>query len=243
MLAAESLKDLVNQPDYSRKEKLLICMSTGAASPKAAGEIRALAVDAGCTEAKRWNVSDILARAKGLAIRTRDGWELTGPGRQRVGELVGSYVGTVAPRVAPGLRHHMTAVVEAETKAFLDEAVKAFEAGLYRAAVVLSWVGAVAVLQDHVVNHRLADFNAEASRRDSKWKRAKTRDDLSRLKESEFLHILEGLSVVGKSVKQELEGCLRLRNGCGHPNSLKIGEAKVAAHLETLIQNVFSQFD
>jgi len=43
-------------------------------------------------------------------------------------------------------------------------------------------------------------------------------------------------------VRQELEGCLKLRNGCGHPNSLKLGENKVAAHLETLILNVFAKF-
>jgi hypothetical protein len=29
---------------------------------------------------------------------------------------------------------------------------------------------------------------------------------------------------------------------CGHPNSLKIGEHAVAAHVEVLILNVFSKF-
>jgi hypothetical protein len=136
----------------------------------------------------------------------------------------------------------MTTVADPQTKEFLDEAVRCFEVGLYRAAVVLTWVGAVAVLQDHVVKMRLTDFNAEAARRDKKWRAAKTRDDLSRLKEAEFLHILEAISVIGKSVKHELEVCLKLRNGCGHPNSLKIGEAKAASHLETLLQNVFAVF-
>jgi hypothetical protein len=88
----------------------------------------------------------------------------------------------------------------------------------------------------------LAAFNAEAIRRDAKWKTAKTRDDLARMKEADFLNVLEAISVIGKSVKQELEGCLRLRNGAGHPNSLRMGEARVAAHLESLIQNVFAQF-
>jgi hypothetical protein len=154
--------------------------------------------------------------------------------------LAGTYTGAVAPRVASGLRHHMTTVTDPQTKEFLDEALRCFEAGLYRAAVVLSWVGAVALLQDHVVSTRLTDFNAEATRRDKRWKAAKTRDDLSRLKEADFLHVLESISVIGKSVKHELEVCLKLRNGCGHPNSLKIGEAKAASHLETLLQNVFS---
>lgn len=62
------------------------------------------------------------------------------------------------------------------------------------------------------------------------------------MKEVDFLNILEHLSLVGKSVKQELEGCLKLRNGCGHPNSLKIGDHTVATHVEKLVLNVFSQF-
>jgi hypothetical protein len=44
--------------------------------------------------------------------------------------------------------------------------------------------------------------------------------------ETTFLQIAESISMLGKNVKQELEGCLRLRNSCGHPNSLKIGVNK-----------------
>jgi hypothetical protein len=85
-------------------------------------------------------------------------------------------------------------------------------------------------------------FNVVAGRRDPKWRQAKNRDDLAGMKEYDFLQVLAAISLIGKSVKTELETCLRLRNGCGHPNSLKIGENRVAAHLETLIQNVFEVF-
>ena len=62
------------------------------------------------------------------------------------------------------------------------------------------------------------------------------------MKEHEFLQVLAAISVLGKNVKDELEGCLKLRNGCGHPNTLTVGESKAAAHVETLIQNVFAKF-
>lgn len=88
----------------------------------------------------------------------------------------------------------------------------------------------------------LTAFNVEAVRRDGKWKTAKTADDLGKLREVTFLEIAESLSVFGKNVKQELETCLRLRNACGHPNSLKIGANKVAAHLETLALNVYAVY-
>lgn len=90
--------------------------------------------------------------------------------------------------------------------------------------------------------HHLVAFNAEAQRRDPKWRSAKNADGLARMGESDFLNILEHLSVIGKNVKQELEASLKRRNGCGHPNSLQIGENAVAAHVETLILNVFAKY-
>lgn len=88
----------------------------------------------------------------------------------------------------------------------------------------------------------LAAFNAEAVKRDPKWRTAKNADDLARMKEFDFLQILPAIGVLGKNVKDELEVCLKLRNGCGHPNSLVVGEHKASAHVETLIQNVFAKF-
>ena len=62
------------------------------------------------------------------------------------------------------------------------------------------------------------------------------------MREANFLVVLEAISVLGKNVKQELDICLQLRNSCGHPNSLQIGENKVFVHIEMLILNVFSKF-
>ncbi len=54
--------------------------------------------------------------------------------------------------------------------------------------------------------------------------RKENADDLARMKEHEFLQVLEAISVIGKSVKNELESALKHRNGVGHPNSLKFAE-------------------
>jgi hypothetical protein len=92
------------------------------------------------------------------------------------------------------------------------------------------------------VANGLPGFNSEATRRDGRWKTAKTSDDLGRMKEHDFLEVLESISVIGKKVRQELQKCLQLRNGCGHPNSLQIADHKVSAHIEDLILNVFAKF-
>jgi hypothetical protein len=101
----------------------------------------------------------------------------------------------------------------------------------------------VSVLYRHVLSNCLPAFNTEATRRDAKWKTAKNADDLALMKEHDFLNVLEAISVVGKSVKLELQNCLTLRNGCGHPNSFKVGPNRVAAHIETLVLNVFGGSD
>jgi Homing endonuclease associated repeat len=141
------------------------------------------------------------------------------------------------------LKPHLLKISSAEVRGFVEEAINCAEAGLYRSAVIMSWVGAVSVLYDHVINYRLNDFNNEARRRDPKWKNAITQDDLALMKESEFLDILASLSMIGKNVKEQLKNnCLGLRNSCGHPNSLKIGRSTVESHIEILLLNVYEVF-
>lgn len=107
---------------------------------------------------------------------------------------------------------------------------------------MFSFLGAIAVIQDHIVNNKLDEFNREARRRNSKWSTAENRDDLAEMKEWELLQVLRGISVIGRSTKHELENCLQRRNGCGHPNDYRVGENVAAAHLETLIDNVYARF-
>lgn len=76
----------------------------------------------------------------------------------------------------------------------------------------------------------------------NRWKTAATSDDLGKMKEGDFLDRIEGISVIGKNAKAQLKAALDLLNGCGHPNSLKVGANKSAAHIETLLQNVFDPF-
>ena len=227
MIDAARLKDLLSKQEYSRLDKILLCLAVDDTQSKQVKEIKDLAVSAGLREIKKWNVSASLSSANGMAVRTAEGWELTSDGRKRISEIAGPYASSSAPIVASKVRQHLPSVTDAETKKFIEEAIECYEAGHLRAAVVLSWVGAISVLHKYVIGNRLCEFNAEALRRDSKWKKAKKSDDIGKMKESDFLHILEALSIIGKNVKQELEVCLKLRNSCGHPNSLQIGESRV----------------
>lgn len=98
------------------------------------------------------------------------------------------------------------------------------------------------VLKIEVHSKHLKEFNTEASRVDHKWKAAKTTDDLGEMKEFTFLERIHGISMIGKNVKEQLQACLKTRNGCGHPNSLKVGEPTVSHHIDLLMRNVFNVY-
>ena len=246
MLTEADLPESLYKKRLSRQDALLSILCVRYQKPKKTADIKMLGRNAGLTEIQRWNISDILAKSKGLAIRIRDGWAITSRGREHVRSLniLPEKKSRKVIHYASALRSATKRITNEDTAAFIEEAISSFEAELYRAAVVLSWVGAVSLLQDQIVSHHLANFNAEAQKRDASWKPARTKDDLSKMKESDFLDILASppISLIGMSVKQELKTCLQLRNGCGHPSSLSIGENRVAAHLEVLILNVFAKF-
>lgn len=241
LLGANDLKAWLHRNDFAPREKLLLTLATFDA-PCQVKDLSARSADAGFRIPKRWNISDTLGKSGGQAIRTPQGWEITDSGRQHLRNLGVTRIGPAAVQVARDLRAELPNIGDADTRAFVEEAIKCYEAELYRSAIVMSWLAAVDVLHGHVHAKHLKAFNAEAKRVDGKWKDARTTDDLGRMAESDFLDRIAALSLVGKNVKKELKDCLDRRNGCGHPNSLKVGANTVAHHIEVLILNVFKVF-
>ena len=243
MLKLDEAKRIVHGPKLSSRDQLLVLLAIDPVEPMPVQKIKARCATAGLPKLANKNLSDILGTTNGSVARTPQGWELQQPGILRVREIAqAANVNLVVTHSSQSLRGHADSVTDPLTKSFVMEAIKCFEAHQYRAAVVFSWAGAVALLHRHVFSKNLAEFNAEATRRDAKWRIAKQQDDLGRMKEHDFLDVCEAIGVVGKNVKQILQNeCLMLRNACGHPNSASIAENSVAAHIEKLIKNVFSR--
>jgi hypothetical protein len=240
-LEENEAKRLVHFEGRSRQEQLLIFLATSDSS-MSVGAMRDVASRCGVRGASHWNVSDILRKSDGAAILTENGWELTEKGESIVRALAHRGLPKLALlRTVANVRQHVGKVASRDAKAFVEEAISCFENGQFRAAVVLSWVGAVSLMHAHIVTNKLREFNAEARRRNAKWKDARSADELGRMGEHDFLDVLEAVGSIGKNVKLTLQNqCLSLRNACGHPNSLKISENNVAAHLDTLVLNVYS---
>lgn len=144
--------------------------------------------------------------------------------------------------LAKSLEKHAERIINPAVKLFVEEAVGCLNSHHLRAAVVLSWQGAYAVLVDYTFTHFRDTFSSEAQRRGFIKKKIESVDGFQRLKESEALLCMEASGVISKAVKIELENCLSRRNNCGHPNDFVIGEAQVAGHIESLISHVYIKF-
>jgi hypothetical protein len=239
LLKLDELKQWLHR-DLGKLDKVLLVLATQD-NPVAVTKINELAEASGFRVMRKWNVSATLGASKGKAIRTT-GWELTDAGKLHLRSIGVASISPAAMQVSVDLRAHLIKVTDSQTRDFVEEAIKCHEAALYRSAIVMAWLGAMDVLQKHVHSNHLAGFNSEATRVNGKWKTAVTQDDIGKMGDSEFLDRIEALSIIGKNVKAQLKGCLDLRNGCGHPNSLQVSVNKSAAHIETLLQNVFEKF-
>lgn len=240
MLSLSDLKGWIHR-DLGQRDKLLLVLAS-LGQPSQIKDIKEQARQAGFKIPASWNPSATLGKSKGLAIKIPDGWEITDSGRQHLRNLGVTKISAAAVQVASDLRAELPKIKDDNTRAFVEEAIKCWEAELYRSAIVMSWLAAVDVLHNCVLSKHLKNFNTEAKRIDGKWKDAKTADDLGRMREADFLDRLVALSIIGKNTKAELKGCLDRRNGCGHPNSLMIGANTVAHHIEILLLNVFQKF-
>tara|TARA_R110000751_G_scaffold79953_5_gene161184 strand:+ start:2432 stop:3163 length:732 start_codon:yes stop_codon:yes gene_type:complete len=238
-----NLPNILSNPGLSRKEKILIVLAVDEFAPKQVKDVKTIGIENGLVEISNWNISQLLKDLGANAVKLPAGWVASNSGKSALTELGVLNQSSPALRSNVLLRKYLSKVSSESSKNFLEEAVTGLEHGLLRSAVVLSWVGAVSIMYEEVVANYLTDFNNEAVRRNSKWKPAKNIDGLTVMKEHDFLQVVSAISLLGRNTKQELEQCLKLRNSCGHPSTLKLGENRVASHIEILALNVYQQFN
>ena len=212
--------------------------------PAKTTDISDFGVRIGFREVGRWNLSDILRKAslEGQVAQLQSGWKLLPPGVQLLKKTGMVLDAPLIAEIRHDLRKHLTQVVDAERRRFLEEAIGCFDAGHPRAAIVLSWVGAAHILQEHIVEHNLAAFNAAGASRFPKFKPIQNIKDFGAIKEEDMLQICQDASLFSKAEKQELSERLGLRNRCGHPNPLIVEEHVAASHLATLLKNVYARY-
>lgn len=127
-----------------------------------------------------------------MVIKIKDGWVLTNKGIE--------YLKTKKlTNHSPTAKQHLDLdklarkIKSPYVQDFVIEAVSCIENNLLKSAVVFSWVGAISVLYEYVEANKLKQFNLEAKKRDNRWKDAINIEGLSKMKEYDFLQIIEGI--------------------------------------------------
>ena len=160
MLTLEQLKQAVHQRNISKTDVTLLCVAAGGGKSVSTSDAKKLAISSGVRRAAQINFSAHLHSAEDKVFKVPDGWELTDKGRKYVAGLAAVQL-TESPAAAEAqsLRALLPKLKNADARAFLAEAIVCAEQSLFRAAVVLSWVGAMALLHDHVIAKHLSAMN------------------------------------------------------------------------------------
>lgn len=196
----------------------------------------------------RWrniNVADVLAKSGHYVTNVgsegnRLLWRLTDSGAVQVRSLLS------LPEAEPEIEHDVSSLAavaaripNAETREYVEEAIKCLQVGARRAAVVFLWTGAVRVLQERMLNGNRNSLNAAIQKHDPKARMISSLDHFSYIKDRTTLLAAQDMGFVDKSEKDTLQDALNLRNRCGHPAKYKPGEKKVSSYIEDLMQVAF----
>lgn len=243
-----SVRELAKTGQRAPALLLLSQLDQPATTPK----IRDKGTKIGFRDVAQWNLSAILSVAAkdGQVAQLSTGWRLLAPGFKIIEQHYKPEAAIIL-ETRHALRAHLEKIADSQRRAFIDEAIKSFDVKAYRAAIVLSWVGAAHIIQDHIILHHRTAFNAAGAARVTKaaasgnkynFSPVKSAKDFGVIGEAEMLQLCQDASILHKAEKQILQDRLDLRNQCGHPNPLVIAEHAVASHIEILMLNVYSKY-
>ncbi len=237
------LRESLARRDVSKTDKylLIVAMHDG---PMKSNDIRAVARQNGWRDGANSIPGDYLKQTTN-AIYVPTGWTVKEACKKSLADRgLMNPAGVLTP-VTEALERYLTDVHDPDKARFVEEAIQCVKNKAYRSAIVLTWVGAVYLLYQHVLKNKLTEFNQEGHRRFQKkgWNDVVDVDDLATaVPESVFLNMLEHIGVVSKSEQKELQNCLDRRNTAGHPNSASFEEVTVGAHIHELIAKVYSKY-
>lgn len=130
---------------------------------------------------------------------------------------------------------------------YLDEAVRCYEGGMYRAAVLMVWSACIQHLFSVIDDRRGGTKAMEAANRarfgkgdppPSSYKKISKTDDLLYFKEANVLLIAEDAGLINRNARGLLDEKLKLRNRCGHPTRYKPGREETVIFIESLLVNI-----
>jgi len=181
----------------------------------------------------------LVERADGRYVLVQEGLRRA---RQLAQPAVTPDVARLVADISPHLASYLGKISDANERDYVTEAMSCLQIGAYRAAVVLTWAGAVFNLRRKIQRLGFDKFNAKFAELYPKSSRdpVVSLEDLEEYKDSELLRVCNKLGILSDTAHKHLKPQLDLRNTCGHPTEDKPDVYTVGSFFERIIRYVFS---
>jgi hypothetical protein len=125
-------------------------------------------------------------------------------------------------------------------RTYLDEALACFNAGAFRASIVMCWNLAYDHLCEFVLSTYLSGFNSQLPKSFPKADISVVgkKDDFQELKESQVLQVCKSVNIISGSLHKILKEKLDRRNIAAHPSGVVVAQPTAEEFIKDLIENV-----
>jgi len=176
------------------------------------------------------------------ALKNPLGYALEGKVRSTLDQKYGHRPATVmVDRILADLPNQVPDLAE---RTFLDETIRCFRAGAFRATIVMAWNLSYHHLCDFVLRKYLVEFNAQWPKSmpkhylDCRIKAIGAYDDFGELKESQVVQICRLANIINNDLRKILDEKLGKRNSAAHPSSVTIAPHTAEEYIIDLVNNV-----
>ena len=187
-------------------------------------------------------LAQLAAKKPPELLKNKSGYRLEKRVRDGFDKKYGQRASTI--QVTNLLKELPSKLPDLSERTYLDESLKCFEVGAFRAAIVMTWNLAYHHLCDFILTKRLSDFNTRwpvvfQGHHSKGAKLIGKMDDFGDLlKESEVIRIAKSASIISNDVAKILDDKLGRRNSAAHPSGVKIEQLQAEEFIDDLVKNV-----
>ncbi|MFY1916763.1 hypothetical protein ACOTGI_06395 [Achromobacter xylosoxidans] len=121
---------------------------------------------------------------------------------------------------------------------FLNETLRCFKQGAFRAAIVMAWNLAYSHVCDRILASQIVPFNAQKKLTYPKLPDITKMSDFEDYRESQVIEICRGARILDATVCKHLTAQLNRRNSAAHPSSATFMAAQAEDTITDLVNNV-----
>lgn len=181
------------------------------------------------------SVAKLCSKKPARMLKDGLGYRLAAPARNEIADILPARSSAVkATHLLSSLLNKLTDVRQ---RSFLNETLLCFQAGAYRACIVMAWNLAYSSLLERIISSGLAAFNSQINTHGFKVPIVKY-EDFAELKEGQVLSISRAAKIIGKESAKTLEEKLGKRNTAAHPSNSTVSSVTAEEVIFDLVENI-----